>query len=101
MTVLLRRSWIAPLFLVGLALPALADDKPVLKWKLEKDREFFQEMASNTEQEMTVAGSKITNKQKQTFIFSYKVLEPDKDGNTVVRQKIEGVKMDIEISGSP
>jgi hypothetical protein len=101
MTVLLRRSWIAPLFLVGLALPALADDKPALKWKLDKDREFFQDMSSNTEQEMTVAGSKITNKQKQNFIFSYKVLDVDKDGNIVVRQKIEGVKMDIEISGSP
>src|SRR5438552_2416428 len=62
---------------------------------------FYQEMSSETTQNMKVAGSDIKNVQKQTFYFSWTPVEQDKDGNWVLKQKIEGVKMNIEISGSP
>jgi hypothetical protein len=97
-----RRWLIASLFVVGLAVPAFGQDKVTLKWKFEKDKAFYQEMTSETTQNMTVQGSQIKNVQKQTFYFSWTPIEQDKDnGNWKIKQKIEGVKMSIEISGSP
>jgi hypothetical protein len=88
-------------FTLGLTAAASAADATTLKWKFEKDKPFYQEMSSDTTQTMKVAGSDIKNSQKQTFYFSWTPKEQDKDGNWVINQKIEGVKMKIEISGSP
>jgi hypothetical protein len=102
MTVLSRRWLIASLFVVGLAVPAFGQDKATLKWKFEKDKPFYQEMASETTQNMKVQGSEIKNVQKQTFYFSWTPLEQDKEsGAWKIKQKIIGVKMNIEISGTP
>lgn len=103
---MLSRRWlIASLLVVGLAVPAFGQDKVTLKWKFEKDKAFYQEMTSETTQNMKVQGSEIKNVQKQTFYFSWTPLEQDKDqkeaGTWKIKQKIEGVKMSIEISGSP
>jgi hypothetical protein len=76
-------------------------DSGDLKWKFEKGKTFYQEMTTKTEQNMTVMGMKITQNQTQTFYFSWTPKEQDKDGNWIVTQKIEGVKMDIQIGGSP
>jgi hypothetical protein len=106
-TVLARRWFIGSLLavgmtaLVGLTAAAPAPDTTTLKWKFEKDKPFYQEMLSDTTQNMKVAGSEIKNVQKQTFYFSWTPVEQDKDGNWILKQKIEGVKMKIEISGSP
>jgi hypothetical protein len=103
LNVLLRRCLPALLCLVGLALlPALAaDDKPVtLKWKLEKDKPFYQEMTTTTKQKMKVMNSDVNQDQTQTFIFSWTPVSQDKDGNWTIKQKIEGVKMSIDIGGS-
>jgi hypothetical protein len=100
----LQRRWpLALLCLVGLALlPArAADDKPVtLKWKLEKDKTFYQEMTTTTKQTMKVMNSDVNQNQTQTFIFSWTPTAVDKDGNWTIKQKIEGVKMSIDIGGS-
>jgi hypothetical protein len=97
-----RRWLIASLFVVGLTVPAFGQDKVTLKWKFEKDKPFYQEMASETTQNMKVQGSEIKNTQKQTFYFSWTPIEQDKEtGNWKIKQKIDGVKMSIEISGSP
>jgi hypothetical protein len=85
---------------VGLTAATPAADTTTLKWKFEKDKPFYQEMSSDTTQKMKVAGSEINNTQKQTFYFSWTPVE-EKDGTWVLKQKIEGVKMKIEISGSP
>lgn len=78
-----------------------SDGGPVdLKWKFEKDKTFYQEMTTDTKQTMKVMGMDITQNQKQTFYFSWKPLDKDKDGNWVVEQKIEGIKMDIDIGGN-
>jgi hypothetical protein len=77
------------------------DAGPVtLKWKFEKDKPFYQEMTTETNQTMTVMGQDVKQTQKQTFYFSWTPKE-QKDGNWVVKQKIEGVKMDINIGGNP
>jgi hypothetical protein len=99
----LHRRWpLALLCLVGLALPAFAaDDKPVtLKWKLEKDKPFYQEMTTTTKQSMKVMNSDVNQNQTQTFFFSWTPTSQDKDGNWTIKQKIEGVRMSINIGGS-
>jgi hypothetical protein len=100
----LRRRWpLALLCLAGLmTLPALAaDEKPAnLKWKFEKDKTFYQEMKTTTKQTMKVMNSDVQQNQEQTFYFSWTPESQDKDGNWVIKQKIEGVKMSIDIGGS-
>src|SRR5262249_48082311 len=60
----------------------------------------FQEMTTKTDQTMKVQGMDITQTQSQTFIFSWTPKDKDKDGNWLIEQKIEGVKMEIEIGGN-
>jgi hypothetical protein len=81
--------------------PAAAGDKVELKWKFEKDKPFYQEMTTKTQQEMKVMGMDVKQTQDQTFYFSWTFKEEDKDKNTVVTQKIEGVKLTINIAGNP
>ncbi len=92
---------VTALFVVAaLAVGARAQDTVDLKWKFEKGKTFYQEMTTNTNQKMTVMGMEITQKQNQTFYFSWEPLE-EKDGAWKVRQKIIGLKMDIQIGGTP
>jgi hypothetical protein len=80
---------------------APSTDKVELKWKFEKDKPFYQEMTTKTQQEMKVMGMDVKQTQEQTFYFSWAFKEEDKDKNTVVVQKIEGVKLRIDIAGNP
>lgn len=100
MNVLSSRWFAALLVVVGLTVPAQAQDAVTLKWKFEKGKPFYQEMTTETKQEMTVMGMKINQTQKQTFIFSWTPVN-EKDGNWIIKQKIEGLKMDIQIGGTP
>jgi len=77
------------LTVVGLTTAAPAADTATLKWKFEKDKPFYQEMSSETTQNMKVAGSDIKNVQKQTFYFSWTPVEQDKDGNWVLKQRLK------------
>src|SRR5438132_14369349 len=81
--------------------PAAAGDKVELKWKFEKDKPFYQEMTTKTQQDMQVMGMPVKQTQDQTFYFSWQFKEEDKDKNTVVTQKIEGVKLTITVAGNP
>jgi len=74
--------------------------KTTLAWKFEKNKTFYQTMKTHTEQTMKVMNNDVTQKQDQTFIFSWTPLE-EKDGKWTLEQKILGVKMDIDIGGSP
>ena len=75
--------------------------KVTLEWKFKEKEPFYQTMKTTTTQTMKVMNNDVTQKQEQTFYFSWKVLEQDKDGKWVLEQKILGVKMDIDIGGSP
>jgi hypothetical protein len=111
----LRRSLFAALIVfVGLTAAVVgADDKKdekkddkkddkvkaTLAWSLEQDKPFYQKMTTETNQTMTVSNQKVQQKQTQTFYFSFTPVK--KDGDTwTVKQKIEGVVMDIDIGGT-
>jgi hypothetical protein len=94
--------WLIAFALVSLIAPAFGQDAGTkLQWKFEKGKTFYQEMNTETNQTMKVMGSDIKQKQNQTFYFSWTPVDQDKDGNWELKQKIEGVKMRIEIGGQP
>ncbi len=72
-----------------------------LEWKFEKDKTFYQEIATKTEQVMKITGQTITQTQSQTFYFSWTPKSYDAKAKTwTIVQKIIGVKMEIEIGGN-
>jgi hypothetical protein len=83
---------------IGIVGIAFAQDVQ-LKWEFKKDQPFYQTMDTETKQTMKVMGMEHTQNQKQTFIFSWTPKEQDKDKNWVINQKIEAVKMNIDIGG--
>ncbi len=70
-----------------------------LRWDFRVGKPLYGELTTDTKQTMQVMGTEITQNQKQTFIFSWTPQE-QKNGNWILKQKIEGVKMDIEIGGN-
>ncbi|HTU23275.1 MAG TPA: DUF6263 family protein [Gemmataceae bacterium] len=74
--------------------------KATLAWKFEKNKTFYQKMTTETNQTMKVMNNDVTQKQKQSFTFSWTPLE-EKDGKWTLEQKILAVQMDIDIGGSP
>ncbi|MBI3721261.1 MAG: hypothetical protein HY248_01805, partial [Fimbriimonas ginsengisoli] len=71
-----------------------------LSWKFEKGKPFYQRMTTTSQNTMKVMGMDVTQNQSQTFYFSWTPREQDQEGNWIIEQKIEGIKMDIEIAGS-
>ena len=98
--VLRSRSFFVLIALVGLIAPARAQEADNLQWKFEKGKTFYQEMTTDTKQEMDVMGMKINQTQKQTFIISWTPEQQNPDKSWTIKQKIEGVKMDINIGGN-
>ncbi len=76
-----------------------AGDKVELKWKFEKGKTFYQQLTTETTQDMKVMGSEVKQKQNQTFYFSWTPLE-QKDKDWILEQEIRGVKVEIEIGGN-
>jgi hypothetical protein len=64
-----------------------------------KAPKFYTEQYTDTNQEMTVMGQVVVQKQKQWFLIEWTPKEM-KDKNYVVTQKIVGVKMEIDIGGN-
>src|SRR4051794_7693102 len=90
--------------LLTAAAVALADDpKPsggvVLRLKFEKDKTFFEEVTTETQQTIKVMGADVAQQQKQTLVWSWTPRVQDKDQNWLVKQKIEGVQLDADIGG--
>ena len=67
--------------------------------EFEIGKTFYQTMTTETKQTMKVLGSDITQVQSQTFWYSCTPVEK-KDGKWIIKQKIEGVKMSIDIGGN-
>jgi Family of unknown function (DUF6263) len=82
------------------AAPLAAQDKVNLTWKLEKDKTFYQEMTTDANQNMKVMGQDVTQKQTQTFIFGFTPTAQDANGNWTIKQRIEGVKITIDINNN-
>jgi hypothetical protein len=97
-----RRWFTALLVVVGLGTPAWGQDTTKIEWKFEKGKSFYQEMTTDTDQHMTVMQMKIDQKQKQTFYFKWTPTNYDEKAKTwTIEQEIIGVKMDIQIGGTP
>ncbi|MBY0229338.1 MAG: hypothetical protein K2W96_08680 [Gemmataceae bacterium] len=113
-------------FLAGIAVPVLGQDKEkdkakdkgkeepkdkdkgtgkeepkgaALKWKFEKGVPFYQKLTTTTSQNMQVMNNDVTQTQSQVFFFSWTPEKTDGDKVTL-KQKIEGVIMDIDIGGN-
>jgi hypothetical protein len=87
--------------------PKPADPKPPvptadnpLGLKFEKDKAFWMELTTKTIQNIKVQGLDVGQNQEQTFIFKFEPLKQEGD-KWVIKQTIEGVKMKIDIAGSP
>jgi hypothetical protein len=75
--------------------------KPVLlKWDLTPGRTFYQQVTTDTHQVMTVQDLNLTQTQLQTFYLKWTVKNRTPDGDTVIAQTIEGVKMKLDIGGN-
>lgn len=88
--------------LVGPKLSVLAQGKDeVLVWKaFDADtKEWYQTLETTTDQTMKVQGMDVIQKQKQTFYIKWTPQKADK-GKWVVKQRIVGVKMSIDIGGN-
>jgi hypothetical protein len=108
---LYRRLLTSLALVLAVALPLVGQDKDkdkgkddkakvTLAWKFEEGKPFYQTMTTNTEQTMKVMGSDVKQTQEQTFYFSWTPKKKTGDSWELV-QKIEGVKMNINIGGSP
>lgn len=82
------------------AAPAPAAGDNELAWKFNKDVPFYQELSTNTIQNIKVQGLDVGQNQKQTFMFKFEPKKQDGD-KWIVTQTIEGVKMTIDIAGNP
>jgi Family of unknown function (DUF6263) len=71
-----------------------------LAWKFTVDKSFYQSMETSTEQNINVMGLDVTQKQKQTFYFKFTPKKQDGD-KWEIEQRIEGIKMSIDIAGNP
>lgn len=71
-----------------------------LGWKFVKDVPFYQEMTTKTVQNIKVQGLDVGQNQSQTFYFKFEPVKQEGD-KWIVKQTIEGVKMMIDIAGSP
>lgn len=77
--------------------PAPKEGMVDLRWKFEKDKTIYQELTTEADQTMTENGKDVKQTQKQTFVFSWTPKEEDKDKNWVIAQKIESVKMAVQV----
>jgi len=100
-----RFLFVALVCSVGLSTVAIGQDdkkdkdKVLLKWKLVKDKTFYQKMTTETNQTMKVMNQEVKQTQKQTFYFSFTLTKEEGDTWTI-KQKIEGVQMEIDIGGT-
>ncbi|MCS7044877.1 MAG: DUF6263 family protein [Gemmataceae bacterium] len=79
---------------------AQAQDEFKPEWKaFDKGKEWYQKLTTKTEQTMKVMGQEVKQKQEQTFYLKFTGQEPTKDGKLVVKQKIVGIVMNIDIGG--
>jgi hypothetical protein len=77
-----------------------AEPNKAWPWKMfEPKTVTYQELDTNTTQDMKVMNQEISQKQKQTFYLKW-TAEDKKDGNYVVTQEIIGLKMNINIGGN-
>ena len=102
----------AALFAVALATVAAGQDARTFGIKLKNEKNefvpFYQEMTTDVAQSIKVQGQDLNQQQKSSFYYQWTPLKEEKvtEGKEEItkitlKQKIEGLKMTIEISGNP
>jgi len=91
---------VAVVLAVAIGTTLTAQDKSKFELKLEKDKAFYQMMRTDVTQVIKVQGQDLTQKQDSTFYFKWTPEKQDGD-KWSLKQKIEGLKMSIDISGNP
>jgi RNA polymerase sigma factor (sigma-70 family) len=71
----------------------------VLAWKLARNVPFYEERTTMTEMVMKVTDSDIRQTQAQTFFFRWTPAEQE-DDRWALRQKVLGVRMDLDLGGN-
>jgi len=85
---------------IGATVAAQDKDKSRFEPKLEKDKPFYQKVNTDVQQIIKVQNQDLTQKQDSTFYFKWTPEKKDGDKWTL-KEKIEGLKMTIDISGNP
>jgi len=98
--VLRRASGFGMALVLLTGITALAQDTSGIAWKFEKDKPFYQEMTTKTTQSIVVMGQTVNQTQSHTFYFKWTPLKQEGD-KWVLKQTIEGVKMTIDLAGTP
>jgi len=77
-----------------------SDETVWIRWKFEVGKTFYMIMNTKTIEDMIVLGQKVSQAQDVTYYSSFTPLERDKDLNWKIKQRIEGLKMEVEIGGN-
>ena len=85
--------------LTATAAPVPPQDASGLRWKFEKGHTFYAEVTTRTEQTMSIMGTDTKQTQLQTFVFSWTPEKEDGD-RWILKQRVEAVKMKIDIAGN-
>jgi hypothetical protein len=86
------------LFLLALLIgPALGQEKAAIRWKLEKDKTFYQTVVHGVKQEMTVSGQKIGMANEQTMELAWTPLKQLTDKSWVVQMKFLAIKRETTV----
>src|SRR4051812_18992612 len=96
------RQWFGGLAVLAFMSVAFAGDEGKLEFKAFNAgaQPFYQELETETVQNMKVMGQEVTQKQNQTFYIQW-TPKTEKDAKDwTVQEKIVGVKMNIDIGGN-
>lgn len=94
------RLGVAVVLSLVLGTVVVAQDKQKFDLKLDKGKSFYQKLSTTVEQIIMVQGTNLNQKQESTFYFEWTPKELAGDKWTI-KQKVEGLKMSIDISGNP
>ena len=84
---------------LGVSLAAVAQDKPKFEPKFVQGKVFYQKLTTKVEQSVKLGGGgDVALRQEQTFFFSWTPTKVEKD-KAVVKQKIEGIILKLDIGG--
>jgi hypothetical protein len=84
--------------LVTLAAP-VPDETSGYRWKLEKERTFYQETTIAARQQIKIMDQETVQSQNQVMVFSWTPLRQE-GTSWVLRQKIEGIRIVIDLGGA-
>jgi Family of unknown function (DUF6263) len=80
--------------------PAPTVDGKKFEFAFAKDKKFYSEISTNVTQIVKVQGQDLTQKQESTFWYEWTPTEQKPDGKWTIKQKVDGLKMKIDISGN-